>query len=279
MSTTTRHRTRRSAAIACAALVAMLAVAGCAKSNKTPQIIYITPPPGTATPGSSLPGGTVVPIETASEATITSILISTAAPDNKWTVTFKKPVVTGVADSVAGPMNDAITAQVNSYISQFTSSDLPTVAQGDDPSTLEGDFSTAYESASILSLRFSILTNVSGAAHPTGQAGSINLAVDTGKTIALQDLFTDPTTAATSIAAKVHDSLAAQLGDSLLWDGKVPSLDFFAGAWVFTADGIQFNFSQGDVAISAAGRPSAVVSWADLKPLVKADGPAGSFVK
>jgi hypothetical protein len=270
--------TRRLAALAGLALLAVSVAAGCAKSNKTPEIIYITPEPGPTDAASVPPGGTIVPIETASAPTVTSILISTSAPDKKWTVTFKKPVVTGIPDSLAGPMNDAITSQVNGYISDFTGSDLPAVAEGMGPSTLEGNFSTTYASSGLLSLRFSIVTYVSGGAHPTSQAGSINLAVDTGKTIAMQDLFSDPTAAAAALAPKAHDSLANQLGDSLIWDGKVSSLDFFATGWVFTAEGLQFNWNQGDIATSAAGRPSVTISWADLKPLLKPDGPAASFL-
>jgi hypothetical protein len=276
---TTHHRSRRPVTLAGAAIVLLLATAGCAKSNKTPEIIFITPAPGTGSPGGTLPGGSVVAIETASAPTITSILISTSDPGGKWTVTFKKPVVTGVSDSIAGPMNDAITSQVNDDISQFTGSDLPTVAKDQSPSTLEGNFATAYASGAILSLRFSIVTFVSGGAHPTSQAGSINLAVGSGRTIALQDLFADPTAAAAALAPRVHDMLANQLGDALIWDGKASSLDFFATGWVFTADGLQFNWNQGDIATEAAGRPSAVVAWSDLKALLKPDGPAASFVR
>jgi hypothetical protein len=275
---TVKSPTRRLAALAGLALLVASVAAGCARSNKTPQVIYITPKPGPTDTASVPPGGTIVPIETASAPTVTSILISTSAPDKKWDVTFKKPVVTGIPDSLAGPMNDAITSQVNSYISDFTGSDLPAVVQGQSPSTLEGNFSTTYASGALLSLRFSIVTYVSGGAHPTSQAGSINLAVGTGNTIALQDLFTDPTAAAAALAPKAHDSLANQLGDSLIWDGKASSLDFFATGWVFTADGLQFNWNQAEIATSAAGRPSVVISWSDLKPLLKSDGPAASFV-
>lgn len=270
---------RRLAPLAGLGLIVALVASGCARSNKTPQIIYITPPPGPTGTAASGSGNTAAPVETAPAPAITEILISDAAPDGKWKVTFKKPVIGGVPDSVAGPMNDAITNQVNGYISAFTGSSLPDVVVGAAQSTLEGDFSTAYASASIVSLRFSIVTFTSGAKSSTSTAGSINLDVTTGKTIALADLFSDPDAAVSVVASKTHDYLSNLLQDSLKWDGTASSLDFFSKAWVFTADGLQFSWNQGDIATAAAGRPSAVVAWSDLASVLKPDGPAGGFIK
>ena len=188
-------RTRRHRVALAGVVLAALVSAACGSSNRTPRIVYITLPPSSPTPtaAGSLPPGVTPgpPAATAASPTITSDTITSAAPDGKWKVTFKKPVIGGIADSVSGSMNDAITQKVNAYISAFTGQDLPAVAAGTGPSTLEGDYAIAYNSPSVVSLRFSVLTNVSGGAHAVGVPGSIDLVVATGKTVALGDLFSD----------------------------------------------------------------------------------------
>jgi hypothetical protein len=278
MTTVTGPRRRMAGAgLVGLALLAALAAGACTKSSATPRIIYVTPPPGpTGTPVTGSPGVTPAP---AASPTITSILIDSTAPDGRWKVTFKKPVIGGVSDTTAAAMNDAITNQINAYIDAFTKSDLPVPAKNASPSTLEGDYSISMNTASIVSLRFSVLTMTSGGAHAVGTPGCISFVASTGKTIALADLFTDPSAAAAKIAASTHANLSTQLGGDLTWDGKASSLDFFARAWVFTPAGLDFYWPQGQLASMAAGMPSAVVPWAELKPLVKASSPAGAFTK
>lgn len=154
------------------ALASLVAAAACGVTNVTPGTTYITPSPGPVTP---LPSG-VTPEPTLAPPAITAFLVESAALDNRWKVTFKKPVIGGVPDAVASKMNDAITAKVNGLISAFTEGGLPAVASGDGPSTLEGDYAIAFNTATIVSLRFTVLTYVTGAAHPSGQPGSITLA-------------------------------------------------------------------------------------------------------
>jgi hypothetical protein len=279
MSTVTGPKRRRAGAgLVVFALLAALAAGACAKSNVTPRVIYITPKPGpTGTPVPSGPAPAVTPA--AATPTITSLLVSSTAPDGRWKVTFKKPVIGGVSEAAAAAMNDAITKQVNDYIDAFTKSDLPAVTKTTVPSSLEGDYAISLNSPTIISLRFSVLTSVSGAAHPIGTPGSISLVAGTGKTIALVDLFSDPAAAAAKIASSTHTSLSSLLDKDLTWDGKAGSLDFFSKAWVFTPAGLEFYWPQGQLASVAAGMPSAVVPWADLKSLLKAGSPAGEFTK
>jgi hypothetical protein len=181
-------------------------------------------------------------------------------------------------------MNDAITAKVNAYISAFTSQSLPAVVGGGQPSTLDGNYTIALDSSTLVSLRFSVLTQVAGAAATlggtpaVGEAGSINFAVSTGATINLSDLFTSPAAALPIITAKTKDALSRQLGSDLSWPASALQMSFFEGAWAFTKDGLEFTWSQGAIASASAGPPSAVVVWADLKSVINADGPAGEFI-
>jgi hypothetical protein len=265
---------RRSiAAVGGVALIAAIAAAGCLGPGRTPRVVYITPTPGSEP--TLAPGATPTPAP--ASPTISSVVISSDAPDGRWKVIFKKPVVSGVADPAGTAINDAITTQINQYIANFTGSGLPAVANGAGPSTLEGDFSTALDSPSVLSLRFTMLAYVSGSAHPAGTPGSLTFVVATGKPVALADLFTDANAAVAILAPKSHDSLSSQLSNDLTWSGSAPSLDFFSKAWVFTPAGLEFSWPQGDLASMAAGMPSAVVSWGDLKSVVKQDSPAYQF--
>ena len=263
--------------LACIAVIAALAAAGCTGSSATPQTIYITPSPGPVTP---LPSGvTPAPTVVLPVPAIDSVVISSNAPDNRWQVTFKKAVVSGISDAAATKMNGAIADKINAYIGAFTGGSLPAVAGGAGPSTLEGDFSIALDSPTLLGLRFTVLTHVSGSANMAEEPGSINFAVSSGATINLADLFSDQAKALSTITAAVKVDLNAQLGTDLTWDGKASSLSFYDKAWAMTPTGLEVAFAQGSMASAAAGMPTSTIPWSALKSVVKPDSPAGEFVK
>ena len=256
------------------AVVALVVAAACSSAAVTPETIVITPTPGAVTP---LPSG-VTP-EPLTIATIDNVVISTDAPDKSWKVTFKKPVISGISEASAKKINEAITSIVNGYIGDFTGSNLPIPKNDGGPSTLEGNYSVALNASDLISLRFSVLTTVTGGARPSGKPGSVNFAVKTGEKIGLTDLFTSASAALPVIVAQTKADLAKQLGADLTWDGKASSLDFFDKAWVLTPEGLEFNFEQGKMATIAAGMPMATLPWSGLKSLIKPTGPAGGFTR
>jgi hypothetical protein len=271
----------------CLAVVAALAAAGCGGSNATPAIIYITPTPAPATPTvvpTPLPSG-VTPAPTATPTpgpatpAIGSVVISSDAPDSRWKVTFKKPIVSGIPNPAMTKINDAITAKVNSLISGFTGSGLPAVQTGAGPSTLEGDFTIALDSPTLISLRFTVLTFVTGAAHPIGTPASINFVVSSGDTVALTSLFNDPTAALPVLSTQAHAALSADLGSDLTWAGPATAMSFFDKAWALTPVGLEFSWAQGDLASMAAGTPSATLAWTAIKTLIKPGSAAGEFIQ
>jgi hypothetical protein len=268
---TVGSRLTRFGALASVAAFVVLAAAGCGGSSATPQTIYISPAPATPGPGATPTPGPPPPA-------ITGEIIATTAPDSRWTVTFKKPVIGGVSAAAATKMNGAITAKVNSYVTAFTSRELPALVTGASPSTLDGNYTIALNSSSLVSLRLSILTQVSGAAT-VGEAGSISFDVSTGATITLSDVFTNPAAALPIITAKTRGSLSGTLGSDLKWPGGTVPMSFFDKAWTFTPAGLEFMWSQGAIASPNAGMPTAVVAWADLKSTIKASGPAGGFIR
>lgn len=269
------RRGARWSLLVCVAAVAALAAGGCTGSNATPETIYITPTPGTATPLPS--GATPGPTAGATTPVIDSVVIDSNAPDSRWKVTFKMPVVSGLPAGVDTKINDAITAKVNGYIAAFTGSGLPAVASGDAASTLEGDYTIALDSPTLVSLRFTLLTNVSGSTHPVGSPGAISFVVSSGATINLADIFTDPTAAVSTLSTKVHAALATSLGSDLTWAGPATSMSFFEKAWAMTPAGLEFAWPQGDLASMASGMPTATLAWSSIKTIIKPTSPAGEF--
>jgi hypothetical protein len=264
-------RLTRFGVLASVAAVVVLAAAGCGRSSATPQTIYISPAPATPGPGATPTPGPPPPA-------ITAEIVATTAPDSRWTVTFKKPVIGGVSAAAATKMNDAITAKVNTYIAAFTSGDLPAVLTGAGPSTLDGNYTIALNTSSLVSLRLSVLTQVTGTAT-VGEAGSINFDASTGATLTLSDVFTNPAAALPIITDKTRGSLSATLGSDLKWPGGTIPMSFFDKAWTFTPAGLEFAWSQGAIASPNAGMPNAVVAWADLKSTIKPKGPAAGFIR
>jgi len=245
-----------------AALAVAFVVAGCGSSSATPETIYVTPAP---------------PVVTPAPPEIGNVVISQTAPDGRWTVIFKKPVVGGIATDLAARINDAIASKVAGYISEFTGGDLPAVATGKSASTLDGNFTIVHVSASVISLRFTILTYVSGATRSTGRAGSITFDAG-GSIVALADLFTNSNDALTILTAKARASLADKYGSDLKWPGGSIALSFFEKAWAISAVGLEFTWDQGTIAGESSGTPTAVVKWVDLKSVIKSKGIAGQFV-
>ena len=269
------------------AVVAALAAAGCMGNNATPPIIYValtnapatpTPAPTTPLPSGVTPAPTATPTPGPATPVIGSVVISSDAPDGRWKVTFKKPIVSGIPAPASTKINDAITAKVNSLITAFTGPGLPSVQSGGAPSTLEGDFTTALDSPTLLSLRFTVLTFVTGAAHPIGTPSSINFVVSSGVTIALTSLFNDPAAALPVLSTQAHASLSAALGSDLTWAGPATAMSFFDKAWALTSAGLEFSWAQGDLASMAAGTPSATLAWTAIKTLIKPGSAAGEFI-
>ena len=279
----TIRRGARAGGLSPLAVCAALAFAGCAGAGPTPLTIIITLPPSTT--GATLTpsaGSTGTPPPTASAAavatpTVSSTSVTQSASDNRWKVSFRMPVVSGIEPAAVQSMNDSITIKVNAYIVSFKGGGLPAVAGGDAPSTLTGDFAVAFASPSLLSLRFTVETHVTGAAHPSTEAGSINFEVASGSVIQFPDLFSSPAAALPVVQAQAHKLLTAKLGGDLNWPAS-PTMSDFGGAWAFTKNGLELTWSQGTIADDASGLPTVSIAWSALSRVIAKPGPAAGFV-
>ncbi len=283
------RRSARLGGLTLLAACAALAVTGCITNYATPRTIIITLPPSSSAPTvapsadapTGTPGGSSAPSATATivgaTPTVSGTTQVTSAPDGRWKATFRTPVVSGGTPAALTAMNAAITTRVSAYISSFNGTELPVVASGDGPSTLKGDFSVAFASPSLLSLRFTVETYVTGAAHPATEAGSINMNVGSGAVIQFPDLFTSPAAALPVLQAQAHAKLAALLGADLVWPASVTMADF-GTAWVFTKVGLELTWSQGAIASMAAGTVTISIGWSALSSVIAKPGPAAGFV-
>jgi hypothetical protein len=280
-------------------MAAALAVSGCFGAKATPRTIYITLPPASQTPvtatptpaptpeatataedtSSAEPTATPTPAPTPASATptVSSETLTSSAPDHRWTVQFRKPKVSGVTAAAVTAITNSITTRINGYISAFSGSGLPVVSGSDGPSTLNGDFAVAFVSPTLLSLRFTVETYITGAAHPSTEMGSLNFDVLTGAVIQFNDLFTSTSAALPVLSTQAHTRLTALLGADLLWPASV-TMAFFGSAWVFAPGGLELNWSQSAIGPTAVGTPSISISWSALAAVIAKPGPAAQFV-
>jgi hypothetical protein len=283
-------RRRNRAAAAAVALFAAIALAACGGAQVTPRTIYITLPPSSATPPATAtptvapsalpttaPGKTpaITPTPAPGTPTVSGQLVTAAAQDDSWTVSFNKPVIGGIA--TAGAINSSIGTRVDGIIGVFTGSELPAPGSGGSPSTLTGDFEVAFASPTVLSIRLKMTTSITGAAHPGTEPGSIAFNVQTGAVIQLPDLFSSPATALPLLRTQARAKLAGLLGGDLRWPATATMADF-GRAWSFTPTGLELSWPQGEIAPAAAGVPTVTLPWAGLSGVIADPGPAAQFL-
>jgi hypothetical protein len=262
----------------CAALVA-----ACGPGT-TPSPIYVTasPTPSAVASGTASPTASPTPTPVITEGPTPSISSYTFNDPGSadycggWSATFEEPRVAGV-DSAA-TMNAAIEDWVSVLIADFKSQ-LPTeVMPG--PCYLNGDYTVAYKSPRLLSVRFSMDEYTGGASNFIAY-GSLNFWIPSGATIDLAGIFTDPATALPILRTQAQAELTTKLGADLGWPSTPPDMDWFAKAWVFTEDGLSFQWDQCEVAACAENRPektSATIAWTALLSVLDPAGPAGEFI-
>jgi hypothetical protein len=267
------------------AVLAVLCAAGCSSTNTNfgypalqPTPTPVPPAPtatvashGSAAVATSTPAPTVAP----ASPTVSSVTITSSASDGSWQVTFKKPVISGVAAAAATAINAAIGSTVNAYIASFTTG-LPATMIGGRPSVLDGSFSVALASPTLLSLRFTVIEYATGAVGTETLAGSASFAVPSGASLELTDLFTSAAAALPVLSAQAHSQLSAHLGADVNWPAS-PTLSSF-GAFDLTVAGLELIWSQGAVASQAEGTPSVLIPWSALASVIAPAGPAGEFL-
>jgi len=216
-------------------------------------------------------------------ATVTSVKVTDTGSTglcHDWKATISKPLVSGVTEDPAAAMNAAIDAKVQATIEAFKTA-MGAGGGGSGPCTLNGSYSIALSTTRLLSLRLPV-TQFTGGANSSAIPGSVNLTTS-GTTIALADLFVDPSVGAAKLSTESRTRLLAQLskdGVDAGWvnQGTEPMIASFDSAWVFTEAGLELTFQEITVAPHALGTPTIVIPWASLASVLDPTGPAGGFI-
>lgn len=310
-------RMARFGTVGCLVIAAALTASGCGSAAR-PSIVFVTLPPdatptltwaplseesptlnataaamtvATATPtGSPTPVPTPIstpgPTPSPTAVPAVAVVVSTTVGDSgnsaqcgAWHVTFKKPVVSGVSGSA--PINAAVTAKVTGYINDFKAQ-LPH-GGGAGPCSLEGSYSIGLNSKTLLSFRFSLVEALGGASVGT-KAGGLDFGVADGASIALASLFTTEVAGASALSTQCRSLLLVKLGPdgidaSYIDPGTTAVMSNFDKAWVFTAAGLEVAFAEVQVAPAVEGTPAVTIPWASINAVLKANGPAGQFVR
>jgi hypothetical protein len=288
---------RRSAGfgLGCLVIVAALAVTACGPGATFPVPnvtsaatlssigVDVTPTPGSTptdavAPTPTVPAPTPTPAPAVPSITITKITESgNAAGCGNWTISFEKPVVSGVP--TAATMNAAIAAKVNAFINDFKAQ---LSSGGPGPCDLTGRASVTLNSDGLIGISFNE-SSYTGGAHPATIAGSINLIVSSGATVSMGQLFIG-TSAPAVLSTQSRLLLTALLGPdgvdaSFIDPGTTPLMSSFDTAWAFRKEGLEVTFQQYEVAPGVEGTPTIVIPWASLKSVIDPSGPAGPLVK
>lgn len=207
---------------------------------------------------------------------VTTKNVTAADRDGRWTVTFKKPVISGVA--TAGEMNGRIDLLVDGYINEFQANDFPPPDPVYGPATLEGDYTLGVVSPTIVSVRLNVFTNLTDYADQ--RVSGLNMRVADGSVIRLAELFSDPTAAVPVLSEQCQTRLAgSSFAENLIWPDSVSLGDFEKG-WIMTDTGLGFAFGKGEVATGAAGVVDVTIPWTEpaLVGILKPTGPAGELL-
>jgi hypothetical protein len=226
---------------------------------------------------SSAPTATPLPV-----ASVSSVAISetgNSAACGNWRVTFQKPVVAGVPTAAA--MNAAITTQVAGYINAFKAHMASEESPGSGPCTFEGNFTVQLSSPRLLSITFAMIEYLGGAS-PEAEAGSINFRISSGAVLTLASLFVNEAAGANALSVRCRALLPAVLAEGADVDwintGTPAAMASYDKAWAMKPAGLQITFPETQVAPTAEGTPSVVVTWASLSAVLSHAGPAAEFL-
>jgi hypothetical protein len=248
-------------------------------ATPTPIIVYITPEPTvTAETASSEASPTSPPAAVA--PTIDSTTVTESGTDKcvSWTVTFKKPVVSGVAS--AATMQTAIDTRVSGLIDAFKAEMPAEGATG--ACSLDGTYTVSLVSPALLSLRFQVNEYLGGASTTT-IADSLNFRVPTGAQIALTELFSDMPATLTILSTRSRSLLPAlpeMEGVDTDWiiAGTLPgSMSNFDSAWAMSDTGLVITFQETRVGPVACGTPTVTIKWTYLASVINPAGPAAGL--
>jgi len=198
------------------------------------------------------------------------------APD--YTFKTQVPVMAGSSDPRVEKFNQGVAALVKAAVDQFHKD----LSQQSAVSLAGGSyFDLRYKLISppgpIISLQIVIEGMTDGAAHPYHVTISYNFNLETGREIALNDLFLPAARPVPVIADYCKKELARRdIGFETFAAGADPTSENYT-VWNISVDGLVIVFNEYQVAPYAAGPQTVVVPFAELEKIIDPSGPLAGF--
>lgn len=160
---------------------------------------------------------------------------------------------------------------------------------GDD--SLNARYHLRLVTPELISVEFAMSYYAHGAAHPSHGFHVVNYDAAAGRELSLADLFRPGSgylkkvseVAVKQIRRWNKDSAGQGGGEPYLLEegiteGAAPSAENYKN-WTITPRGLVITFDYYQLGAYAAGAPSVILPYADLKDVLRADGPLAPFVK
>ena len=151
---------------------------------------------------------------------------------------------------------------------------------------LPGSTGSAYDQTykllsapgNLLSFKFEIYINITGAAHPNTHSRTVTYDLETGADVRLEQLFLPGSDYLGTIANFCIAQLKTRnIGFEAFSSGADPLPENY-GSWNVTPDGLLITFDPYQVAAYAAGPQDVIVPYAELKSIIDPHGPLAQFL-
>lgn len=212
----------------------------------------------------------------------------------KYEIDVVYPQLSGTGPAGIEKFNQLVRTLVNGKVADFKKEMVPESgeeAAADSESTTGSDFNIGYSVAmardDLISLEFNVGSYYAGAAHPNSYSETFTFDLKNGKTIKLADLFNPGSKYVQAISAYAIQDLKKQskaqgdnsmLDDDWIQRGAGPDAANYE-SWTITKSGLGITFDAYQVAPYAAGPQEVTVPYANLKEIIRIDGPLGQFLK
>lgn len=137
---------------------------------------------------------------------------------------------------------------------------------------LQVDYDVLDNSGRILAVKFDVMQNFVGSAHPANEIAVLNLDLS-GQALTLDNLFANQAAALAKIAPLAKRSLQSRAkagGYTLFDEGLAPTAANYENVAV-TPTGLRFYFNPAQAAASYVGVLSADVPWSEVRGLLSKD--------
>lgn len=155
---------------------------------------------------------------------------------------------------------------------------------GDD---LAVDYSLGLATDDLVSVQFRLGSYYAGTAHPNHHTAVINFDLQRGRTLMLADLFKPSAAYLRALSDYCikelerrgkSDGSDSMLTDEWVAEGAAPAPENYQ-SWLITREGLEITFDPYRVAPYAAGPQTILIPYAELKKILRTDGPLASVVR